>query len=277
LVSIQTHVPIELDVTKKTIEKVALDQATAPLHEEPMPPPPVPAPAITPSTPRAVIKLKVGGAQPKGGEPSTATPPPVAIPTLKVKKPKVAVDLPPPPYVDDGSHDLLQEVIAIENARTDKSQPSSSVKLTFGKRKRDASATDDDNNVVETTVKKERSSASFPPGEVPKPKPKLVIAPVRRKPVDAALEDPVVAPRTDTATPTRKGKEREIPSLRRAETPKSTPESRPALVSQAGTPSQGGTPINDRKCKDILKILMRLPEAAIFLRPVDPVLDGCPT
>jgi len=37
------------------------------------------------------------------------------------------------------------------------------------------------------------------------------------------------------------------------------------------------TPINERKCRDVLKALLKLPEAGIFSRPVDPELDGCPT
>jgi transcription initiation factor TFIID subunit 2 len=42
-------------------------------------------------------------------------------------------------------------------------------------------------------------------------------------------------------------------------------------------PAVHPTPINEKKCKDILKVLQKLPEAAIFARPVDPIVDGCPT
>lgn len=36
-------------------------------------------------------------------------------------------------------------------------------------------------------------------------------------------------------------------------------------------------PVQTKKCKALLQALKKLPEAAIFLRPVDPVLDGAPT
>lgn len=37
------------------------------------------------------------------------------------------------------------------------------------------------------------------------------------------------------------------------------------------------TPINLKRCKDVMKALQKLPDSAIFARPVDPVADGCPT
>ncbi|KZO96454.1 hypothetical protein CALVIDRAFT_514798 [Calocera viscosa TUFC12733] len=36
-------------------------------------------------------------------------------------------------------------------------------------------------------------------------------------------------------------------------------------------------PINEKKCRAILKLIKALPQAYIFLRPVDPIADGCPT
>ncbi|KAL4251521.1 Transcription initiation factor TFIID subunit 2 [Abortiporus biennis] len=47
--------------------------------------------------------------------------------------------------------------------------------------------------------------------------------------------------------------------------------------SSSSTPSPAATPINEKKCREVLKILMKLPDARIFLIPVDPVRDGCPT
>jgi len=43
------------------------------------------------------------------------------------------------------------------------------------------------------------------------------------------------------------------------------------------SPVAQATPIDEKKCKQLLSTLMKLPESGIFLRPVDPVLDGCPT
>ena len=64
-----------------------------------------------------------------------------------------------------------------------------------------------------------------------------------------------------------KGKEKEKEASRPAT---------PANGKAKKAPAQA-TPINEKKCREILKTLSRVPEAPIFLRPVDPVLDGCPT
>lgn len=39
----------------------------------------------------------------------------------------------------------------------------------------------------------------------------------------------------------------------------------------------GSTPINVKRCKDVMKALQKIPDSAIFARPVDPIADGCPT
>jgi len=36
-------------------------------------------------------------------------------------------------------------------------------------------------------------------------------------------------------------------------------------------------PINVKRCKDVMKTLQKIPDSAIFARPVDPIADGCPT
>lgn len=62
-----------------------------------------------------------------------------------------------------------------------------------------------------------------------------------------------------------KGKEKEI-------VPSPAPtHSKPKKSSASQT-----TPLNEKKCKDVLRALLKLPEAVIFSRPVDPELDGCP-
>ena len=51
-----------------------------------------------------------------------------------------------------------------------------------------------------------------------------------------------------------------------------------AKKSQPGSAASSSVaPINEKKCRELLKTLLKLPQAAIFSRPVDPVLDGCPT
>ena len=37
------------------------------------------------------------------------------------------------------------------------------------------------------------------------------------------------------------------------------------------------TPVNVKRCKDVMKALQKIPDSAIFARPVDPIADGCPT
>ncbi|KAJ3526870.1 hypothetical protein NM688_g8206 [Phlebia brevispora] len=65
-----------------------------------------------------------------------------------------------------------------------------------------------------------------------------------------------------------KGKERDT----------STPVPQQPAKSKKASPSQPEhTPVNEKKCRDVLKALMKLPQAAIFLQPVDIVRDGCPT
>ena len=74
-----------------------------------LPPPIVPtplAPLEAPAAPsRPTIKLKNNA--------SVLKVPETSKPSSRLRKPPV-IDVPPPPYIDDGSHDLLQEVIAME-------------------------------------------------------------------------------------------------------------------------------------------------------------------
>jgi len=35
--------------------------------------------------------------------------------------------------------------------------------------------------------------------------------------------------------------------------------------------------VNVKRCKDVMKMLQKIPDSAIFARPVDPIADGCPT
>ena len=37
------------------------------------------------------------------------------------------------------------------------------------------------------------------------------------------------------------------------------------------------TPVNVKRCKDVMKALQKIPDSALFARPVDPIADGCPT
>ena len=202
-----------------------------------------------------LLKLKIGSS-------STQT---TAVPTgqsskevpklktaLKQKKPK-AVDMPPPPYVDDGSHDLLQEVIAMEE---------------MGRGDRPAS-TSKPRKTVELDADDELLSLAL--NEPPKP-PELKASPVpdhRRHPEKPLRKElPKMKKASDSAPGSlpgsSKGKEREASIVH------ATP-SKPPKPSTATS-----TPINEKKCREVLKNLSKLPEYMIFSRPVDAIADGCP-
>jgi len=78
--------------------------------------------------------------------------------------------------------------------------------------------------------------------------------------VPEPVVNPGVKPPAESRQPSTKGKEKETAS------PAPT---RPSSASE--------TPINKVKAREVLKTLLKLPEAAIFSRPVDPIQDGCPT
>jgi transcription initiation factor TFIID subunit 2 len=242
-------------------------------------PPPVSGPVASASRP--TIKLKVN-AQTKAVDTADQQ-----TPKHRGRKPKTAeqnstdapaVDAPPPPYVDDGSHDILQEVLAIEREKDERRQRSTSEKakdkstITDAPPKRkkdDASVDEDDILALATPSKKERPSPPGPPPTVAKVK--LVPQPTKPAPSvskKAKKNRPAELPTasSDVQRMSAKGKEKEVVS--NPVTPTQTPKPR--------KPS-AATPINEKKCRDTLKALQKLPEAAIFARPVDPVLDGCPT
>lgn len=265
---------------------VARPPPTVPAHKPSpvpvvVPSPPTAVAQTTPAAPRPVIKLKVGS-QSKAVDPVPVQPAPkprgrkmkpITTPAVEV----APIDAPPPPYVDDGSHDILQEVLAIEREKDEKRQRSTSEKERDrivvpngvpGKRKKsDSSIDEDDILALATPAKKEKPS---PPGPSTSAstKPKIVIS--TPQPQAITVSEKPQKDKYHDAAPTRtssKGKEKEIlPPVTEAPTPKS----KKATAAQA-------IPFNEKKCKDLLKALQRLPEAIIFARPVDPIADGCPT
>ncbi|KZT27583.1 hypothetical protein NEOLEDRAFT_1130581 [Neolentinus lepideus HHB14362 ss-1] len=270
----------------KTLE--AADKA----HQEPPPPPKVPEPAavspVTPApvdlpavpaaTPRPTIKLKVGNASTTkvDGEPLTPAPAPKA----KSRKSKVSAAPAAPDHdVDD---DLLEEVIAIER---EKAQP------TPKRKHRVDDKEEDELLALAIPEKKQRSSPTEEmPLEKRKEKPKNVGTKLTLSVKNAKKTAPPPVP--VEASPLKlnikgKEKEREREQEKPKEKPKevapaSSPAPAPATPKPSkekkasSTPSQT-TPLNEKKCREILRTLLKMPESAIFARPVDPVLDGCPT
>ncbi|KAF8079062.1 hypothetical protein FPV67DRAFT_1558205 [Lyophyllum atratum] len=249
----------------------------------PTPPPPAPAAPVA-ALARPTIKLKVGS------QPKPADTPEQVVAKPRARKPKAEppsvdqppVEPPPPPYVDDGSHDILQEVLAIEREKDEKRHRSTSEKekdkqpRPHWRKKRTNSPSmksdalsEDDIVALAKPSKKERPS---PPGPSSSTVPKVkLVVPSTVKPVPSSHKSkadkqaqPVVTP--DVPRVSLKGKEKEVSS--------------PAPPPPAPKPKKRAhptTPINEKKCKDLMKVLQRLPEAGIFSRPVDPVADGCPT
>lgn len=242
--------------------------------------------------PRPSIKLKVGGSTPAAA-PSKPTPKP------KGKKAAPPRELSPPPrpstpVIDDGSADLLEEVIAIEREKNEERKHRSShpaekekerraPRLVIGKRKQPVEdPTEDEILALATPSKKERHTAPAPvPGpssapSAPATKPKQNGAAHSNggtvQPTKTKSSKPPPPPEPPAETPQRssaKGKEKEAVA--------------PAVNVRATTPAKQKkvvvqvTPINEKKCKEVLKTLTKLPDARLFLKPVDPVMDGCPT
>ena len=237
-------------------------------------PPKASSPSVAPSRP--MIKLKVGG---QSQVPGTGVEPTPVKSRKNKNKPLDSTDLPhvdapPPPYVDDGSHDILQEVLAIEREndekrlRSEKGKDKSSINGGPAKRKKSGSLSEEDDILaLATPSKKEKPSPPGPSTAIGKVR--IVSTPANPAPPasDAGGGRPVTkdVPRISIKG---KEKEKEIPALVPA--PLSAPVPKPKKPVQA-------TPINDKKCREILKTIQKLSEAEIFLRPVDPILDGCPT
>ncbi|GBE77479.1 Transcription initiation factor TFIID subunit 2 [Sparassis crispa] len=291
---------VRINKTLEVADKAAQPRAATVPSSPPVVRTPAPVPsASTPNTTRPTIKLKVGGG---GGAISegTSTHPATAAPKPRGRKPHEKPPLGPPPTapdIDDGSADLLEEVIAIEREKnesrrlrltaTEKDKDKEKErekerhvpKLVIGKRKKVSDEpTEDELAALATPSKKEKITAATPmagPSTTSSPAKELSpegAPPLRNgtathkikekaaRPVPPAAPEPGIP----ASRPSVKGKEKEVP------TGNSTP-------SKPKKPSPQTTPLHEKKCRDLFKTLTKLPDARIFLKPVDPVLDGCPT
>jgi transcription initiation factor TFIID subunit 2 len=246
----------------EAIDSAAKQQASAAEPKDVAPSPVVPPAAPSTST---RIKLKVPQNDSRG------TPKPVAS-KARSRRPK-PIDVPPPPYVDDGSHDLLQEVIAIEkekSAHRSRSGAEKDLPLNAKRKLLD----DDEIIALASPAKKEKPSPTSPTVSTTKEvrSPSVAISvpepPKSKKEKSAQASSSRQPSETPRISLSLKGKAKEVV----APPPPVPSPSKP----KKSAPGQA-TPLNEKKCKDILKALLKLPEAAIFARPVDPELDGCPT
>ena len=237
-----------------------------------------------------MIKLKVGGTGPPAklppkASPSAPAPTPVSTPSVatsvkptkrKTKPqspPLISPEAPPPPYVDDGSHDILQEVLAIEREQSERQRSLVDKDKPGLKRKKVDLLDEDDILALATPSKKDRPT---PPSVASGSKPTVTLSSRASSSKPSAPSVKISArppePRTAHASPvppataSLKGKERA--------TNHATPTPPPTNVAKKVVAQ---TPFQKSKCKELLKTLLRVPEAQIFAIPVDPVLHGCPT
>ncbi|KAJ7086593.1 hypothetical protein C8R43DRAFT_939447 [Mycena crocata] len=266
--ALETYFEKQWTIINKTLEAAHAKEASRPPPKvlpapQVVPPPPPPEP--TPSTSRPMIKLKAP--QAKEVTPKLAPKPPRRKPKIEPAAVELpTVDPPPPPYVDDGSHDILQEVIALEQEKEEKVRHRSSATANGKRKKVDISTEEEDEGeddllALATPAKKNRPS---PPEASSSAAPKIVLNPHKSKPPTDPPErrsSTVDVPRISI-----KGKEKEGSGARGTSTPRSKK-----------SPAAHAIPIDERKCKQILTALTKLPESAIFMMPVDPILHGCPT
>ncbi|KAH9486347.1 Transcription initiation factor TFIID subunit 2 [Psilocybe cubensis] len=263
----------------------------------PAPPPSAPSPAerrpepqrnettsSVASTSRPMIKLKVASQSKASVEPNERAPDNTK-PLKRKSKPSelpTVLDAPPPPYVDDGSHDILQEVLAIEREKneqrhriSDRERPESAT--SSGKRRK--LDVEEDILALAATSKKERPTPPGPSNNIKIHKNSPVSTPRPSEPPAKPKKDRLAessntsrssVPIDQPLPPSLKGKEREVSKPSPSSTPTPAPQNKPRKPTQT-------TPINVKKCKELMKVLCKLPESGIFLRPVDIVLDGCPT
>ncbi|EJC98793.1 uncharacterized protein FOMMEDRAFT_161628 [Fomitiporia mediterranea MF3/22] len=249
--------------------------------------PPAPAPvedtnviAPEPTSSAPKLKLKLGPSQPAANTEASKAGPLKAKHPPKPRKPKTvekATDMPPPPYIDDGSHDLLQEVIAMEELEKSPTKSSSLKSRKVVELDADEEllrlASPEPKVVPEhsSVVEKHHSPAAHSthlPISSPKPAP----TPVKPK----KLTERPVQPSKSV-----KGKEKEAdmvppaPSSQASSVAPYRPKKSRSATPMATTSTT--VPINEAKCRDLLRILVGLPQSFFFREPVDPIRDGCPT
>jgi transcription initiation factor TFIID subunit 2 len=164
------------------------------------------------------------------------------------------------PYIDDGLHDLYMEVLEMEQEQ--KSRPrQKDAPITNGtsNKRKVSESEDDDLLALATPAKKERHHPPLPKQPQPIPQPRIII------PANTVKHSPINRP----GDPQK-------PASAASKVTASTVASPIPTASKTST-SEPSMSLNDKKAKDLLRTLMKMPEAFIFLRPVDPVQDGCPT
>jgi len=187
------------------------------------------------------------------------------------------VDTVPAPVVDDGSFDLLEEVIAIEKEKeklvASKKQrpfPAPPEATAPVKRKKDLlDELEEDDEILALASPSKKPSKSPQPSVIEK---EWRATPPAKFSGSIKIKKPPIPAPEHTASPEAKppAENRQQPTKGKEKEKEITP-----APSRASVASE--TPINKVRAREVLKTLLKLPEAAIFSRPVDPIQDGCPT
>ncbi|KAI0304611.1 hypothetical protein BC826DRAFT_1088837 [Russula brevipes] len=236
-----------------------------------------PAASTGAAAPTPTLKLKIGGnlaprATPPTSSNHSTTSKASITPKPKGRKPK-PVDTTSTPVVDDGSFDLLEEVIAIEKekeklvaSKKQRQSMAGSETVAPGKRKKELlDELDEDEEILALASPSKKPSKSPQPGATEKDAratpPAKPPGSIKIKRPSISVSEPALNPEakapTESRQPLIKGKEREVAS------PAPT---RPSAASE--------TPMNKGRAREVLKNLLKMSEAAIFSRPVDPIQDG---
>ncbi|KAJ7897366.1 hypothetical protein B0H14DRAFT_2677986 [Mycena olivaceomarginata] len=254
--ALETYFEKQWTIINKTLEAAHAKEATT---QKPPPKPPVPrafpnppAPQPTPSTLKRLNPKRQRQQRQHLNRPSSRN----GNRRSNSLQPSFLRIRPRLPMSTMGRTTFSKEVLALEREKAS---------VTNGKRKKvDISEgedeAEDDLLALATPAKKGRPSPTEPSSSAV---PKIVLNTHKSKPPADPPESrplPVDVPRISA-----KGKEKEVTT-----TGGPPARSKKSQVAQA-------TPIDEKRCKQLLSTLMKLPESGIFLRPVDPVLDGCPT
>ncbi|KAF7302590.1 Bromo domain-containing protein [Mycena chlorophos] len=286
--ALETHFEKQWTIINKTLESRAKDEP------KPVPVARVIAPAAsttppaqpTPSTSKPTIKLKPPAQTGDSGGPKLSIKPPKRKPAEVKVEDTTPIEPPPPPYEDDGSHDLLQEVLAIERERDELHHRSTAPPngKPNGKRKKPDVSTEEEEDADDALLNliAPKKARPTPPEPSTSTGPKITLSLSKPKPsVNGAESRPSSS---SSHRPSVKGKEREIVPSASASASAHVSSSRAVVpVASAAPPAApapahaAATPIDVKKCKQLMNQLNKVPESALFARPVDPERDGCPT
>ncbi|KAF7302980.1 Transcription initiation factor TFIID subunit 2 [Mycena kentingensis (nom. inval.)] len=258
--ALETFFEKQWAIINKTLEQArAKEAALGPPAPTNYPAPVASSSQPTASSSRPAPKIKFKAPAAADGGPKISIKPPKRKPTEDVKVEETAVEPPPPPYVDDGSHDILQEVLAIEREQGERHRHRSTAPAPNGtgsgskRKKPDISDEDNGDDELLSLLPNKKSrptppedSSSAPAQAQPAPKLTLNFSKSKPKSAPAPASTPVeayppAANHRPPPAPSVKGKEREVPN---------------GIEWSAAAQE---IPVDEKKCKQLMSTLMKLP------------------